>query len=115
MEKRMEISHHCWKFIYKQVYSLYVTDFIFFFFLYLHKSGKNIFTNKSSSSGIYQYFNGCVRRVKTSVSDLTYLRLIEAIFWCSICIVSLDQSLFHWDQLHGAPARPDSMVRCRSA
>ena len=33
-------------------------------FFYLHRSGKNIFTNKSSSSGIYRYFNSSMRRVK---------------------------------------------------
>ena len=39
-------------------------------FFYLHRCGKNIFTNKSSSSGIYRYFNSSVRRVKVKQMDL---------------------------------------------
>ena len=68
MKRQTEISQHCWKFIYinipMQVYLLHVTDFILYnFFFYLHRNGENIYTNKSSSSGIYWYFNGSVRRV----------------------------------------------------
>ena len=55
------------------VYLLYVTDFIFYNFFYLHKCGKNIFTNKFSSSGIYRYFNSSVRRVKTKTFVLITL------------------------------------------
>ena len=53
-----------------QVYLLYVTDFIFYNFLYLHRSGKNIFTNVPSSSGIYQYFNGSVRRLNVELPGI---------------------------------------------
>ena len=66
MKRRMEISQHCWKFIYKHSdISIFAVCHRFYFsnFFYLYRSGKNIFTNKSSSSGIYQYFNSSVRRV----------------------------------------------------
>ena len=38
MKRRMEISQHCWKFIYKHsdIILLYVTDFIFYKFFYLY-------------------------------------------------------------------------------
>ena len=67
MKRWMEVSQHCWKFIYKhsdiRIFA-YVPDFIFYNFFYLHKCGKNIFTNKFSNSGIYRHFNSSVRRVK---------------------------------------------------
>ena len=64
MKRRMEVSQHCWKFIYKHSdISIFAVCHLFYFF-YLRSCGKNIFTNKFSSSGIYRYFNSSVRRVK---------------------------------------------------
>ena len=64
MKRRMEVSQHCWKFIYKHSdISIFAVCHLFYF-LYLHRCGKNIFTNKFSSSGIYRYLNSSVRRVK---------------------------------------------------
>ena len=66
MKRRMEVSQHCWKFIYKHSdISIFAVCHLFYFynFFYLPRYGKNIFTNKFSSSGIYQYFNSSVRRV----------------------------------------------------
>ena len=53
MKRRMEVSQHCWKFIYKH------SDISIFALCHLF-----YFTNKFSSSGIYWYFNSSVRRVK---------------------------------------------------
>ena len=56
MKRRMEVSQHCWKFIYKHSdISIFAVCHRFFIFFYLHRRGKNIFTNKFSSSGIYRY------------------------------------------------------------
>ena len=44
----------------------------FIIFFYLHRYGKNIFTNKFSSSGIYRYFNSSVRRVKIFIYICAY-------------------------------------------
>ena len=67
-KRRMEVSQHCRKFIYKHSdISIFAVCHLFYFFynfFYLHRCGKNIFTNKFSSSGIYRYFNSSVRRVK---------------------------------------------------
>ena len=50
-----------------------MSPILFFYnFFYLHRSGKNIFTDKSSSSGIYQYFNSSVRRVKETCFTFDY-------------------------------------------
>ena len=68
MKRRMEVSEHCWKFIYKHSdISIFAVCHLFYFFynfFYLHRCEKNIITNKFSSSGIYRYFNSSVRKVK---------------------------------------------------
>ena len=72
MKRRMEVSQYCWKFIYKQsdvsIFAVCHRLYFFIIFFYLHKCGKNIFTNKFSSSGIYRYFNSSWEGLK-SVDD----------------------------------------------
>ena len=65
-----------------QVYLLYVTDFIFYNLFLPAQEWKNIFTHKSSTSGIYQYFNSSVRRVKNVFKVLFILFFSDIIMKC---------------------------------
>ena len=65
---------------------------ILFFIIsfYLHRCGKNIFTNKFSSSGIYRYFNSSVRRVNKKIhAHLTSLN------WASGKLTETEEESIH--------------------
>ena len=93
MKRQMEMnSQHCWKFIYKHSdISIFAVCHRFYFF-YLHRSGKNIFTNKSSSSGIYRYFNSSVRSVRKKSLCRKHVRPKNGTYWPT----KIWDSLVYW-------------------
>ena len=77
-----------------------MSPILFFYDFYLHRSGKFIFTNKPSSSGIYRYSNGSMRSVKNPLS-LSISGKYK--FWC-LCNVVFNklfiETLYKTDFMH---------------
>ena len=75
-----------------------MSPILFFYnFFYLHRCGKNIFTNKFSSSGIYRYFNSRVRRVKSKL--FSYGTGGKTLKWIDSFLCFRQQRVVEWSKI----------------
>ena len=101
MKRQMEISQHCWKFIYKHsdIGIFAVCHQLYFwrsFFFLPAQEWVNCFTNKPSSSSIYNYLNGSIRRVKKIALQF---RFYIHFFHVSLYVYSpWQRQRIHWGQ-----------------